>query len=630
MCWGDNFSRAAGAVDDVLVPTALGVAGTVLDGVAVTELASGVFGNCALGASKQPGCWGILNVRGDGGLTFTATPATVALTYGPPVTAPTITSVTGGEEQIQITWDGPTDDGGAAITQALVRQYDGATLVETFEVGTPPDGSGDYVFTTSPGTYQLTVAAKNVEGEGPESALSSSVVVTSAGPSDEPYTAITPCRILDTRVAGGRLIDREIRDVRVTGSGAALAAQGGLAGGCGIPDGATAVEASITAVDPLDSGFFRAWPAGESMPNATFMNFDRGMDITNTGSVTIALDVASEASELRIRNFGGASHYVIDIQGYFGGTRAMRPSAGSPAATTSAAPSEASEYQAITPCRILDTRQAKGPLADREIRTVTVIGDGPQFAAQGGLAGGCAIPATAVAVEASVTAVDPLDSGFFRAYPANQSMPNATFMNFDRGMDITNTGAITIDPNDETDHLKIRNFGGTSHYVIDIQGFYLAEPNISASVEATTSALSAGQATYVGITPCRIVDTRKGSGPLVDREIRNIRVLSGGQVFDEQGGTSNGCEIPSDAVAVEASVTAVDPLDSGFFRAWPNGESMPNATFMNFDRGMDITNTGAITVNPDSSDDLQLRIRNFGGTSHYVIDIQGYFLPRIR
>ena len=129
-----------------------------------------------------------------------------------------------------------------------------------------------------------------------------------------PYTPITPCRIMDTRVAGGALANREIRDVRVTGDGADFAAQGGLADGCGIPAEATAIEASITAVDPSDSGFFRAWPTGESMPNATFMNFDRGMDITNTGSITIDPD---DDQYLRIRDFGGTSHYVIDIQGYW-------------------------------------------------------------------------------------------------------------------------------------------------------------------------------------------------------------------------------------------------------------------------------------------------------------------------
>ncbi|MCB0970753.1 MAG: hypothetical protein KDA97_04435 [Acidimicrobiales bacterium] len=216
------------------------------------------------------------------------------------------------------------------------------------------------------------------------------------------------------------------------------------------------------------------------MPNATFMNFDQGMDITNTGAITIASpEVEGSAAtnavgdHLRIRSFGGASHYVIDIQGYF--------SPFEPPTMETASAAGPARYVPIVPCRIVDTRQAGGPLADREIREVTVAGDGPAFAAQGGLAGGCDIPNGTVAIEASITAVDPADSGFFRAWPYGESLPNATFMNFDQGMDITNTGSVTISTPDfyddtaTTDHLRIRNYGGTSHYVVDIQGYHFAE-----------------------------------------------------------------------------------------------------------------------------------------------------------
>ena len=125
---------------------------------------------------------------------------------------------------------------------------------------------------------------------------------------------MSPCRIVDTRQAGGAFSNREIRDYVVAGSGAAFAAQGGLAGGCGIPDGASAVEASVTAVSPAVGGFFRAWPGDESMPNATFMNMSPRVDITNTGSIAVA---ASGSDDLTVRNFGGSSHYVIDVQGYW-------------------------------------------------------------------------------------------------------------------------------------------------------------------------------------------------------------------------------------------------------------------------------------------------------------------------
>ena len=77
---------------------------------------------------------------------------------------------------------------------------------------------------------------------------------------------------------------------------------------------------------------------------------------------------------------------------------------------------------------------------------------------------------------------------------------------------------------------------------------------------------------------------------------------------------------------MKAPITAVGPSDSGFFRAWPSGQSMPNATFMNIARTQDITNTVSVTMAMTGADDLP--VRNFGGTSHYVIDIQGYYLGR--
>src|SRR5690606_19190880 len=103
-----------------------------------------------------------------------------------------------------------------------------------------------------------------------------------------------------------------------------------------------------------------------------FMNFDTGMDITNTGSITIAStdedppnNLNGPRDQLRIRNFGGPAHYVIDIQGYHRATRA-----GSDAISSAA--SEPTGYEPMVPCRIADTRLAGGRLTDREIRDLRV------------------------------------------------------------------------------------------------------------------------------------------------------------------------------------------------------------------------------------------------------------------
>jgi hypothetical protein len=82
--------------------------------------------------------------------------------------------------------------------------------------------------------------------------------------------------------------------------------------------------------------------------------------------------------------------------------------------------------------------------------------------------------------------------------------------------------------------------------------------------------------------------------------------------------------VPDTAVAVEASITAVAPTGSaGFLRAWPADTTAPTATFLNYLNGQSITNTGAIPIGPTTPGDIT--IRNFVGTAHYVIDLQGYY-----
>lgn len=89
-------------------------------------------------------------------------------------------------------------------------------------------------------------------------------------PSVSLYVPATPCRVVDTRVAGGQVPANGQRTWQVTGT-TGFAPQGGTA--CGVPTGATAVEATVTAVGPSTTGFLRIWPAGGPVPTATILNY---------------------------------------------------------------------------------------------------------------------------------------------------------------------------------------------------------------------------------------------------------------------------------------------------------------------------------------------------------------------
>ncbi len=136
-------------------------------------------------------------------------------------------------------------------------------------------------------------------------------------------------------------------------------------------------------------------------------------------------------------------------------------------------------------------------------------------------------------------------------------------------------------------------------------------------------------AVYVSVAPCRIVDTRSGTGtngtPFSSLATRTYYV-GGTFGFAPQGGHSGGCGIPVGATAITATLTAVNPSHSGYLRAWPNGQSEPTATLVNY--GTFSTGSGA-TVPINQSSAYALKVRNYGGPTDVVIDVTGYYAKQI-
>lgn len=137
-----------------------------------------------------------------------------------------------------------------------------------------------------------------------------------ATPQTQPETlfrTVAPCRVADTRIAGGPLGNGVARSYYIGGT-SGFAPQGGKSGGCGIPSGATAVAAVVTAVTPSGSGYLKAWPAGSAVPNSSILNY--AAHVTTGTGVTLALN-SSGGQGLSIFNFAGPTQLIIDVQGYY-------------------------------------------------------------------------------------------------------------------------------------------------------------------------------------------------------------------------------------------------------------------------------------------------------------------------
>lgn len=130
------------------------------------------------------------------------------------------------------------------------------------------------------------------------------------------YTPITPCRIVDSRIAGGRLSANVTKTFDVDGQNASspsFAAQGGSSAGCGVPYGVSyAVAMTITSVHPSTSGFFTAWGLG-TKPNSSVLNFAYDTAAANT---TILPVVPGAGNDFSVAS-STASDIVIDVVGYF-------------------------------------------------------------------------------------------------------------------------------------------------------------------------------------------------------------------------------------------------------------------------------------------------------------------------
>src|SRR5688572_20069686 len=93
----------------------------------------------------------------------------------------------------------------------------------------------------------------------------STVVLALAAPATQEnlvyFPLENPCRVVDTRVAGGAFAANTQRNYRVTGVN--ISGQGGSST-CGIPTGATAIALNVAAIDASASGFLRVWAFGDT------------------------------------------------------------------------------------------------------------------------------------------------------------------------------------------------------------------------------------------------------------------------------------------------------------------------------------------------------------------------------
>lgn len=124
--------------------------------------------------------------------------------------------------------------------------------------------------------------------------------------------------------------------------------------------------------------------------------------------------------------------------------------------------SSATTLHPLTPCRLLDTRSATGPLGGPS------IGGGGQRTFV--LTSTCGVPSGAVAVSANVTVVNPAAQGDLVVYPSGLPAPTASTISFRAGKTRANNSEIYLALDGGV--VTRNNSSGALDLVIDVNGYY--------------------------------------------------------------------------------------------------------------------------------------------------------------
>ena len=380
------------------------------------------------------------------------------------------------------------------------------------------------------------------------------------------YHALTPARILDSRDHTGGLgifSSHVAQTFGVTGHG-------------GVAADAIAVTGNLTVTQQTSAGFLFAGPIAMNNPTSSTLNFPMGDDRAN--AVTVALSGTGTLSiTYAAPTLGPTAQVIFDVTGYF------TPD------TTGAT------YHALTPARILDSRDGTGGLSgafsSHVARTFTVIGHG-------------GVPAGAIAVTGNLTVTQQSSGGFLSIGPDAQNNPTSSTLNFPLGDDRANAVTVALSGSGTLSiTYAAPTLGPTAHVIFDVTGYFT---------------LDMTGATYHALTPSRILDSRDGTGGLSGAFSSHVA-----RTFQVTGHGG----VPSNAIAVTGNLTVTQQSSLGFLFVGPNAQNNPTSSTLNFPQGDDRANAVTVALAGSGTLSITYAAPTLGPTAHVIFDVTGYFTP---
>jgi hypothetical protein len=378
-------------------------------------------------------------------------------------------------------------------------------------------------------------------------------------PTPSAFTPLVPGRLLDTRGAGTVDGHNDWNGLVRAGQTVELS----VGSRSNVSADASAVVLNVTVTGAQQAGFVTVWPCGSAMPNASSLNFDVGETIPN--AVIARVGTGGKVC----LNSTGTTHLLADVTGFF------------PAG---------SEYEPLTPARLLDTR---GPgTIDGQSQGLGLVPSGRTVELPVTSRGG--VPDGVSAVVLNVTVTGAKSAGFVTVWPCGSPMPNASTVNFAAGATIPNAVFAMVGSGGKV----CLNTSAATHLLADVDGY----------VPTGSS--------YQPLIPARLLDSR--GGETIDGLGASPGIIAAGRTIEVVVGSRG--QAPANASAAVLNVTVTGAQAAGFVTVWPCGSPMPNASSLNFGPGDTIANAVVTKLGTDG----KVCLKSTAAT-HLLTDLNGIF-----
>lgn len=240
------------------------------------------------------------------------------------------------------------------------------------------------------------------------------------------FYPVTPCRVVDTRnpngaLGGPYLQGHQERDFPV------------LQGTCNLPNTSAAYSMNFTVL-PKGSrvGYLSVWPAGQTQPQVSTLNDPTGTNVANAAIVPAGNGgaIATYATD--------DTDLLVDVDGYF-----APPQSGG------------LSFYALTPCRVIDTRQTGNGQPFTGELTVPVE------------TSPCGPPSTSEGYVFNATVIPQGPLYYLTLWPDSQDQPGVSTLNAKDGA-LTSNMAVVPNLNGKTDAWA----QGETQLILDISGYF--------------------------------------------------------------------------------------------------------------------------------------------------------------